>query len=142
MQEAIQALKDKMSSHIDAKNMERATLLSWPDQPSIEVDGDPYPYTAEYLIFADYLQDRKLEARFEVGEYTDGDESKGSVTGLLANGVEYESGASYEQQPRSSLKGMLIIPSPLQVGDRLIVSRLSDRRGYYIAGKDVDRGGG
>ncbi|MEW4368635.1 hypothetical protein [Paenibacillus kandeliae] len=137
MQEALRALKDKMKSHIDARDTERATLLSWPDNVSIQVDGDPYPYTAEYLSFADYLQERHIEARFEVGEYTDGDEAKGSVTGLLANGTDYESGAPYEQQPRSSLKGILTIPSPLQVGDRLIVSRMSDRRGYYITGKEV-----
>lgn len=140
MQEAIKALKRKMSGHIDARDTERATLLSWPDHPSIQVDGDPYPYT-ENLIFAEYLQDRTIEARFEVAEYTSGEDVKGSITGLLANGVEYESGAPYEQVARSSLKGRLIIPSPMQVGDRLIVSRLSDRRGYYVIGKDVNSSG-
>ncbi len=140
MQEAIKALKKKMSGHIDARDTERATLLSWPDNPSIQVDGDPYPYT-ESLIFAEYLQDRKIEARFEVAEYTNGEDAKGSITGLLANGLEYESGAPYEQVPRSSLKGMLVIPSPLKAGDRLIVSRLSDRRGYYVSGKEVSSNG-
>lgn len=141
LREALNLWKEKMSGHIDARDTERATLLSWPDKPRIQVDGDPIPYEQDKLIFAEYLQDRKVEAYFEIGQYMEGEEAKGSVTGVLANGVEYESGAPYEQVPRASLQGMIVIPSPLKVGDRLIVSRLTGQR-YYVHGKDVRMGGG
>ncbi|MCI1696957.1 hypothetical protein [Aneurinibacillus aneurinilyticus] len=136
LREALSLWKDKISGHIDARDTERATLLSWPDKPQIQVDGDPTPYEHDKLIFAEYLQDRKVEAYFEIGQYMEGEEAKGSVTGVLTNGVEYESGAPYEQVPRSSLQGVIVIPSPLKVGDRLIVSRTTGQR-YYVHGKDV-----
>ncbi|MCI1694168.1 hypothetical protein [Aneurinibacillus aneurinilyticus] len=141
LREALNLWKDRISGHIDARDTERATLLSWPSKPQIQVDGDPVPYEYDKLIFAEYLQDRKVEAYFEIGQYMEGEEAKGSVTGVLANGVEYESGAEYKQVPRSSLQGVIVIPSPLQVGDRLIVSRLTGQR-YYVHGKDVRPDGG
>ncbi|MGM1023023.1 MAG: hypothetical protein ACQEXV_21545 [Bacillota bacterium] len=140
LQDALKLLHEKTKNKIDAKDTERATLLSWPGSPSIEVDGDPAPYPAEKLVFADYLLDREVKADFIAAEYLEGDEAKGSVTGVLANGVVYETGEPYKQAPRSSLRGKLVIPSPLQVGDRLIVSRLSGQR-YYVHGKDVGGNG-
>ncbi|AJS59198.1 hypothetical protein [Paenibacillus sp. IHBB 10380] len=106
LNEALKLLRDKTTGHIDAKDTERATLLSWP-VPRIEVDGDPYPYEADKLIFADYLQEKRTEVTFEV-----------------------------EQPSFSVLKGVLVTPSPLQVGDRLIVSRMTGQR-YYVLGKEV-----
>ncbi|MCP3808482.1 hypothetical protein NLX78_14680 [Paenibacillus sp. Lou8.1] len=140
LQDAVRKLREMTKDHIDARDTERATLLSWPGSPSIEVDGDPAPYPADKLVFADYLLDREVKADFIANEYLEGDEVKGSVTGVLANGVVYETGEPYKQAPRSSLRGKLVIPSPLQVGDRLIVSRLSGQR-YYVHGKDVGVGG-
>lgn len=139
MQEALKALGDKIRGHIDAKDAERATLLSWPDSPSIQVDDDAIPYTADKLVFAEYLQDREVEADFIVSEYVEDDEAKGSVDGVLADGVVYETGSPYKQTLRSQLRGKLVIPSPLQVGDRLIVSRLTGQR-YFVHGKDVSSG--
>ncbi|MEK5162079.1 hypothetical protein NYE69_07010 [Paenibacillus sp. FSL R5-0527] len=136
---AVRLLREKTKDHIDARDTERATLLSWPGSPSIEVDGDSVPYTADKLVFAEYLQDREVVADFVVSEYVEDDEAKGSVDGVLADGIEYESGSEYKQTPRSILRGKLIIPSPLQPGDRLIVSRLSGQR-YYVHGKDVGLG--
>ncbi|SDH72907.1 hypothetical protein SAMN04489735_10486 [Aneurinibacillus thermoaerophilus] len=141
LREALGLWKEKITGHIDARDTERGTLLSWPDNPKVLVDGDPNPYEKERLIFAEYLQDRKVEAYFEIGQYMEGEEVKGSVTGVLANGVEYESGATYEQVPRSFLQGTIVIPSPLKAGDRLIVSRLTGQR-YYVHGKDVMNSGG
>ncbi|WP_245700298.1 hypothetical protein [Paenibacillus glacialis] len=103
-------MRNKMSDHIDAKDTERATLLNWP-VARLEVDGDPYPYEEDKLVFADYLQERRTEVIFEV-----------------------------EEPSVSVLKGVLVTPSPLQVGDRLIVSRMTGQR-YYVLGKDVAGGG-
>lgn len=105
LQEAIKLFKDKTKSHIDARDTERATLLSWP-AAKIEVDGDPYPYEAGSLVFADYLQEREMEVTFEVTE-----------------------------PEVSTMKGKLLIPSPLKVGDRLLVSRMTGQR-YYVLGKE------
>lgn len=140
LQDAIKLLQDKTKGHIDAKDTERATLLSWPDSPSIQVDDDAIPYAADKLVFAEYLQDREVEADFVVSEYVEDDEAKGSVDGLLADGVVYETGLPYKQTLHSQLRGKLVIPSPLQVGDRLIVSRLTGQR-YFVHGKDVSSGG-
>ncbi|MGR6127843.1 hypothetical protein [Paenibacillus sp. SER-28] len=140
LNDALRKLREKTKDHIDARDTERATLLSWPGSPSIEVDGDPEPYSATTLVFAEYLLNREVKADFIAVEYLEGNEPKGSVTGVLANGVVYETGEPYKQAPRSSLRGKLVIPSPLQVGDRLIVSRLSGQR-YYVHGKDVGGNG-
>lgn len=105
MGEAMKLMKDKMKGHIDARDTERATLLSWPDA-KIEVDGDPHPYESGSLVIADYLQEREIEVTFEVTE----------------------------PEP-TILKGKLLIPSPLQVGDRLLVSRMTGQR-YYVLGKE------
>lgn len=140
LNEALKLLHEKTKGKIDARDTERATLLSWPDSPSILVDGDPEPYPSDKLVFAEYLLDREVKADFVVAEYLEGDQAKGSVKGLLANGTVYETGEPYEQIPRTSLRGQLVIPSPLQVGDRLIVSRLTGQR-YYVHGKDVGGNG-
>lgn len=140
LNDALKLLRQKTRDHIDARDTERATLLSWPGSPSIEVDGDSVPYTADTLVFAEYLQDREVVADFVVSEYVEDDEAKGSVDGVLADGIEYESGSEYKQTPRSVLRGKLIIPSPLQPGDRLIVSRMTGQR-YYVHGKDVGGNG-
>ncbi|GIO84525.1 hypothetical protein J25TS5_14570 [Paenibacillus faecis] len=142
LQDAIKLLQDKTKGRIDAKDTERATLLSWPGSPSIEVDGDPFPYDADKIVFAEYLQDREVTADFVVSEYVEGEdgEAKGSVDGVIANGTVYETGAEYKQTPRSVLRGKLKIPSPLKPGDRLIVSRMTGQR-YYVLGKDVAGGG-
>jgi hypothetical protein len=140
LNDALKLLHEKTRNKIDARDTERATLLSWPVSPSIEVDGDTAPYPADKLVFAEYLLNREVKADFIAAEYLEGDEAKGSVTGVLANGVVYETGEFYKQAPRSSLRGKLVIPSPLQSGDRLIVSRLSGQR-YYVHGKDVGAGG-
>ncbi|UMY55370.1 MULTISPECIES: hypothetical protein [Paenibacillus] len=140
LNEALKLLKDQTKDSIDSRDTERATLLSWPSSPSIEVDGDLTPYPTDKLVFAEYLLDREVKADFVVAEYLEGDEAKGSVTGILADGVVYETGEPYKQGLRSSLRGKLVIPSPLQVGDRLIVSRLSGQR-YYVHGKDVGGNG-
>ncbi|WP_260986699.1 hypothetical protein [Paenibacillus xylanexedens] len=105
MGDAIKLLKEKMVGHIDARDTERATLLSWPNA-KIEVDGDPHPYESGSLVFADYLQEQELEITFDV----------------------------LEPSP-AVLKGKMIIPSPLQVGDRLLVSRMTGQR-YYVLGKE------
>jgi len=105
MGDAIQLMKEKMKGHIDARDTERATLLSWP-VAKIEVDGDPHPYESGSLVFADYLQEREIEVTFEVTE----------------------------PEP-AILKGKLLIPSPLKVGDRLLVSRMTGQR-YYVLGKE------
>ncbi|OAB34264.1 hypothetical protein PMSD_14945 [Paenibacillus macquariensis subsp. defensor] len=110
LNEALKLFREKTTGHIDAKDTERATLLSWP-VPRIEVDGDPYPYEADKLVVADYLQERRTEVTFEV-----------------------------EEPSITVLKGILVTPSPLQVGNRLIVSRMTGQR-YYVLGKDVARGG-
>ncbi|OBA05324.1 hypothetical protein A9P44_16200 [Paenibacillus polymyxa] len=136
LNEALKLLKDQTKDKIDARDTERATLLSWPGSPSIQVDGDPAPFPADKLVFAEYLLNREVKADFIAAEYLEGDEAKGSVTGVLANGVVYETGEPYKQTPRTSIRGKLVIPSPLQIGDRLIVSRLSGQR-YYVHGKDV-----
>jgi hypothetical protein len=112
LNDALKMLREKTAGHIDARDSERATLLSWPGKPSIQVDGDTEPYTAEKLVFAEYLQERRIDAVFEV-----------------------------EQPVASTLKGVLVVPSPLQVGDRLIVSRLTGQR-YYVHGKEVNGSGG
>ncbi|MCM3699186.1 hypothetical protein [Paenibacillus macerans] len=137
---AVRLLREKTKDHIDARDTERATLVSWPGSPSIEVDGDPYPYAGDKLVFAEYLQDREVVADFVVSEYVEDDEAKGSVDGVLADGTVYETGAEYKQTPRSVLRGKLMIPSPLKPGDRLIVSRMTGQR-YYVHGKDVAGGG-
>jgi hypothetical protein len=134
MQEAMQALKNKMRGHIDARDVERGTLLSWPDSPRVLVDGDPIPYENEKLVFAEYLKDRDIEGHFQVSEYMEGEEAKGSVSGLLANGTVYDSGSPYESVPRSIIKGIFHIPSPLKAGDRLAVVRMSDQK-YYVLGR-------
>lgn len=105
LNEALKLLRSKTKDHIDARDTERATLLSWPDA-KIEVDGDPYPYEAASLVLADYLQEQEMEVVFEV-----------------------------EEPAASTMKGKLLIPSPLQPGDRLIVSRMTGQR-YYILGKE------
>ncbi|RAW13598.1 hypothetical protein DC345_19850 [Paenibacillus taichungensis] len=105
MGDAIKLMKDKMKGHIDARDTERATLLSWPDA-KIEVDGDPHPYESGSLVFADYLQEREIDVTFDVTE----------------------------PEP-ITMKGKLLIPSPLQVGDRLLVSRMTGQR-YYVLGKE------
>ncbi|PYE49862.1 hypothetical protein HUB98_09015 [Paenibacillus barcinonensis] len=105
MGEAMKLLKQKVAGHIDARDTERATLLSWP-AAKIEVDGDPYPYESGSLVFADYLQEREIEVTFDVAE----------------------------PEP-AILKGKLLIPSPLEVGDRLLVSRMTGQR-YYVLGKE------
>lgn len=110
LNDALKLMRNKMSDHIDARDTERATLTSWPI-PRVEVDGDPYPYEADKLVFADYLQEKRTEVTFEV-----------------------------EEPSITLLKGVLITPSPLQVGDRLIVSRMTGQR-YYVLGKDVISGG-
>lgn len=140
LDDAVKLLRQKTKDHIDARDTERATLVSWPGSPSIEVDGDPYPYAGDKLVFAEYLRDREVVADFVVSEYVEDDEAKGSIDGLLADGVEYESGSEYKQTPRSVLRGKLVIPSPLKPGDRLIVSRMTGQR-YYVHGKDVGLGG-
>ena len=104
--DALRLLKEKMAEHIDARDTERATLLSWPEA-RIEVDGDPYPYEGNQLVFADYLQERKMEIIFEV-----------------------------EEPEVTTMKGKMVVPSPLQIGDRLIVSRMTGQR-YYVLGKEV-----
>lgn len=134
MQEAMRALKEKMRGHIDARDVEKGTLLSWPDNPRVLVDDDKIPYENEKLVFAEYLLDRDLEGYFEPKEYMEGEEAKGSVSGLLANGTEYESGAPYEKVARSVIKGIFHIPSPLKVGDRLAVVRMSDQK-YKVLGR-------
>ncbi|MEC0125353.1 hypothetical protein [Paenibacillus pabuli] len=98
-------LQQKVAGHIDARDTERATLLSWPTA-KIEVDGDPHPYESASLVFADYLQEREIEVTFDV----------------------------VEPEP-TILKGKLLIPSPLEVGDRLLVSRMTGQR-YYVLGKE------
>jgi hypothetical protein len=105
MGDAIELLKQKVASHIDARDTERATLVSWPTA-KIEVDGDPYPYESASLVFADYLQEREIEVTFDVTD----------------------------PEP-ITMKGKLLIPSPLQVGDRLLVSRMTGQR-YYVLGKE------
>ncbi|RAW09726.1 hypothetical protein DC345_30150 [Paenibacillus taichungensis] len=105
MGDAIKLLYEKAAGRIDARDTERATLLSWPN-PKIEVDGDPYPYESESLVFADYLQEREIEVTFDV----------------------------IEPAP-TMMKGKLLIPSPLEVGDRLLVSRMTGQR-YYVLGKE------
>lgn len=112
LNDALKLLREKTAGHIDARDTERATLVSWPENPQIEVDGDPEPYSADKLVFAEYLQDRRIEAVFEI-----------------------------TQPENSTLNGILVIPSPLQTGDRLIVSRLTGQR-YYVLGKDVGDSGG
>ncbi|CAI6074041.1 hypothetical protein PAECIP112173_02310 [Paenibacillus sp. JJ-100] len=105
MGDAMQLLKEKLTGHIDARDTERATLLSWPNA-KIKVDGDPHPYESGSLVFADYLQEREIEVTFDV----------------------------IEPAP-TTLKGKLLIPSPLEVGDRLLVSRMTGQR-YYVLGKE------
>jgi hypothetical protein len=139
MNKAIQGIKKKAAQHIDARDTEYAVLL--PDG-GIQVEGTPAPYPSDKVVFAEYLLDRKVEAYFQISEYMEGEEAKGSVTGVLANGTEYESGAQYQNVARSSLKGTLVIPSPLKPGDKLIVSRIADQR-YYVHGRrDVEYDGG
>lgn len=105
MGDAMKLLKQKVAGHIDARDTERATLLSWPNA-KIEVDGDPYPYESGSIVIADYLQEREIDVTFDVTE----------------------------PDPRT-MKGKLLIPSPLQVGDRLLVSRMTGQR-YYVLGKE------
>ncbi|WP_062319534.1 hypothetical protein [Paenibacillus pabuli] len=105
MGDAMKLLQQKVAGHIDARDTERATLLSWPTA-KIEVDGDPHPYESASLVFADYLQEREIEVTFDV----------------------------VEPEP-TILKGKLLIPSPLEVGDRLLVSRMTGQR-YYVLGKE------
>jgi hypothetical protein len=112
LNDALNLLKEKTKGHIDARDTERATLLSWPSKPEIQVEGDPEPYPADKLVFAEYLQERRIDAVFEV-----------------------------EQLEVSKLTGVLTIPSPLKVGDQLIVSRMTSQR-YYVLGKDVGSSGG
>ncbi|CAH1216136.1 DUF2577 family protein [Paenibacillus sp. JJ-223] len=105
LNDAIKLLRSKTKDHIDARDTERATLLSWPNA-KIEVDGDPYPYESPSLVIADYLQEREIEVTFDVTE-----------------------------PAPTTMKGKLLIPSPLQVGDRLLVSRMTGQR-YYVLGKE------
>lgn len=112
LNDALKLLREKTAGHIDARDTERATLLSWPGSPAIKVDGDQEPYLTDKLVFAEYLQERRIDAVFEV-----------------------------KQPSTSTLTGVLVLPSPLQAGDRLIVSRLTGQR-YYIHGKDVGGSGG
>ncbi|MDK8193966.1 DUF2577 family protein [Paenibacillus sp. UMB7766-LJ446] len=105
MGDAMNLLKQKVAGHIDARDTERATLLSWPNA-KIEVDGDPYPYESGRIVIADYLQEREIDVTFDVTE-----------------------------PDPMTMKGKLIIPSPLQVGDRLLVSRMTGQR-YYVLGKE------
>lgn len=111
LSDALNLLKEKTKGHIDARDTERAILLSWPGNPKIQVEGDPEPYPADKLVFAEYLQERRIDAVFEV-----------------------------EQLEIPKLTGVLTIPSPLKVGDRLIVSRLTGQR-YYVHGKEAGGGG-
>ncbi|MEK5238039.1 hypothetical protein NST99_20305 [Paenibacillus sp. FSL L8-0470] len=112
LNDALKLLREKTAGHIDARDTERATLLSWPGSPAIQVDGDQEAYTADKLVFAEYLQERRIDTVFEV-----------------------------KQPAVSTLTGILVLPSPLQAGDRLIVSRLTGQR-YYVHGKDVGGNGG
>jgi hypothetical protein len=105
LQDALKMIQEKAKRNIDARDTERATLLSWPNV-KIEVDGDPYPYESASLVVADYLQERELEVIFDVTEPIP-----------------------------TTMKGKLLIPSPLQVGDRLLVSRMTGQR-YYVLGKE------
>ncbi|UQZ34610.1 hypothetical protein C2I18_14405 [Paenibacillus sp. PK3_47] len=112
LNDALKLWKEKTAGHIDARDTERATLLSWPNSPAIEVDGDQEPYPADKLVFAEYLQERRIDAVFEV-----------------------------KQPEASTYTGVLFLPSPLKAGDRLVVSRLTGQR-YYVHGKDVGGSGG
>ncbi|MNC15002.1 hypothetical protein D3C75_628020 [compost metagenome] len=112
LNDALKLLREKTAGHIDARDTERATLLNWPGSPSIQVDGDQEPYPADKLVFAEYLQERRIDAVFEI-----------------------------KQPEASTYTGVLLLPSPLQIGDRLIVSRLTGQR-YYVLGKDVGNSGG
>lgn len=109
LNDALKMLREKMRDHIDAKDTERASLLSWPSSPKIQVDGDPYPYEADKLVFADYLNEQELQVTLQVEQ----------------GPIEVQG---------STIKGKMVVPSPLKSGDRLIVSRMSDQR-YYIHGK-------
>lgn len=112
LNDALNLLKEKTRGHIDARDTERATLLSWPSKPEIQVDGDLEPYPADKLVFAEYLQERRIDAVFEI------------------------------KQPEAlTYTGVLLLSSPLKVGDRLIVSRMTGQR-YYVLGKDVGSSGG
>lgn len=112
LNDALKLWREKTAGHIDARDTERATLLSWPVSPAIQVDGDQEPYPVEKLVFAEYLQERRMDAIFEV-----------------------------KQPEASTYTGVLFLPSPLKPGDRLIVSRLTGQR-YYVLGKDVGDSGG
>lgn len=105
MGDAIKLFYEKVAGRIDARDTERATLVSWPN-PKIKIDGDPHPYESGSIVIADYLQEREIEITFEV----------------------------VEPEP-AILKGKLLIPSPLEVGDRLLVSRMTGQR-YYVLGKE------
>lgn len=117
LNDALKLLRQKTLEHIDARDVERGTLLAWPSNPQLQVDGDAVPYEADKLVFAEYLLERQIkDVKFEV--------KKGprEVVG-------------------STLSGNIVVPSPLKAGDRVIVSRLTGQR-YYVHGKDVTRVGG
>lgn len=117
LHDALKLLRQKTSDQIDARDVERGTLLSWPGDPKVQVDGDDVPYMADKLVFAEYLLERRIE----------------DVK------IEVETGP--KEVAGATLIGSIVIPSPLQAGDRVIVSRLTGQR-YYVHGKDVSGGGG
>lgn len=116
MNDALKLLRDKISDHIDARDAERGTLLAWPGNPRVQVDGDEVPYEADKLVFAEYLLERRIEK------------------------VKFEVETGPKEVAGTTLTGSIVIPSPLMSGDRVIVSRLTGQR-YYVLGKDVSGGG-
>lgn len=114
--EALKLMRQKTTDHIDARDAERGTLLGWPDNPKLQVDGDEVPYEAGKLVFADYLLERRIE------------------------GIKFEIAQGPKEVAGTTLTGSIVIPSPLKTGDRVIVSRLTGQR-YYVHGKDVSAGG-
>jgi len=117
LSEALKLMRQKTTDHIDARDAERGTLLAWPDNPKVQVDGDEVPYEAGKLVFADYLLERRIEK------------------------VKIEVETGPKEVAGTTLTGSFVIPSPLKSGDRVIVSRLTGQR-YYVHGKDVSGSGG
>jgi len=116
LNDALKLLRQKAADHIDARDTERGTLLAWPWNPKVQVDGDEAPYEADKLVFAEYLLERRIEK------------------------VKIEVETGPKEVAGTTLTGSIVIPSPLKSGDRVIVSRLTGQR-YYVHGKDVISGG-
>lgn len=112
LNDALKLLRQKAADHIDARDTERGTLLAWPDNPKVQVDGDEAPYEAGKLVFADYLLERRIE------------------------NIKFEVEQGWKEVAGTTLTGSIVIPSSLKSGDRVIVSRLTGQR-YYVHGKDV-----